>query len=114
MAVLGLGDIDRDGFGGELCRVVSTNEISFLPSPLSFFPSPFLTPHSLSLALSSPFPPSLLISPLSCRVDFAVSSPYEPDGDSTGVVYVYYGSGDLDLFRSQTPVRVRSGERGER
>jgi hypothetical protein len=55
MAVLDLGDIDRDGFG-----------------------------------------------------DFAVSAPYEPDGDSTGVVYVYYGSSDLDLFRSQTPVRVSS------
>ena len=78
------------------------------------FPPPshsFLTPHSLSLALSSPFLPSLLISPLSCRVDFAVSAPYEPDGDSTGVVYVYYGSGDLDLFRSQTPVRVSEGRR---
>ena len=59
---------------------------SHLPS---FFPSLSL------LSLLSPHP-----------VDFAVGAPYEEDGDSTGVVYVYYGNSDLTLFSSQTPVRV--------
>ena len=50
---------------------------------------------------------------LSLSLDFAVGAPYEEDGDSTGVVYVYYGNSDLTLFENQTPVRVREGK-GER
>ena len=47
-------------------------------------------------------PPSL---PLRCT-DFAVGAPYEPDGDSTGVVYIFYGNSDITAFRNQIPARV--------
>ena len=43
---------------------------------------------------------------LSLSLDFAVGAPYEEDGDSTGVVYVYYGNSNLTLFSSQIPVKV--------
>ena len=35
-----------------------------------------------------------------------MGAPYETDGDSTGVVYIFYGNSDITAFRKQIPARV--------
>ena len=40
------------------------------------------------------------------HADIAIGAPYEVNGDSTGVVYIYYGSSNFTAFQQQTPFKV--------